>query len=521
MLPSRFRAELAKKLAEFLRAQRWFGGKALAIRSTQIVEAVPVNLADAAAEILLVEVTYETGARETYALPLLALRSGEKLEAGTPALEVNGDGGAAVFCDALWDRRFRACLLETIAGRRTLAGSRGEIRAVPTGALERLWDPKGETPESSLMRAEQSNTSLVYGDRLVLKFYRRLEEGVNPDLEIGTFLTEKASFAFIPPVAGRLEYVRPQGASLSMAILQGYVRNQGDAWRYTLKCLQEFWARLPASQPKGISYWDFSDQAPPVQARELVGTYLDSAQLLGRRTAQLHRALASDAADPDFVPEEFTPAYMRSLCDFMQGLARRVLPLLRNHLEALPADAAAPARELLRQEARIFERFGSLGGLQPTALRTRLHGDYHLGQVLYTGEDFVIIDFEGEPARSLSERRVKRSPLRDVAGMLRSFHYAASTGLYDRLAGQEAAGKEFEPWARWWNAQVSRAFLRAYLAESAGACFLPRTRQELEKLLSAYLLEKAVYELGYELNNRPTWVRIPLEGILQLLRPAA
>lgn len=533
MFPSRLRAELAACLPEFLLAQRWFGGKALAIRGTEVVEAVPVSLPGAVAEILLVQVTYEGGKKESYALPLVRADGGERAEpgeAGCPVVKVRdaARGGWAVFSDALWNPHFREWLLEAIAGRRTLAGSWGEIRAIPTGALKRLWDAGRETLNSRLMNREQSNTSIVYDDRLVLKFFRRLEEGVNPDLEIGTFLTEKTAFRFLPPVAGWLEYVRPQGLSMSVAILQGYVPNQGDAWRYTLDLLKEFWARVRARSagevPAAGSYLELSAQAPPARVRELVGTYLDSARLLGRRTAQLHVALASDAADPDFAPEEFSGRDLRSLCDFLQELAGGVFSLLRNRLGQLPAETAAEARRLLQLENRVQDRFRSLRELKPTALRTRLHGDYHLGQVLCTGEDFVIIDFEGEPARSLSERRAKRSPLGDVAGMLRSFHYAAYAGLYEHLTeagpGEEAL-TTFEPWVRWWNSWVSGVFLGSYLREAAGARFLPQTRGELETLLGAYLLEKAVYELGYELNNRPAWVRIPLQGILEILGPAA
>jgi len=242
-------------------------------------------------------------------------------------------------------------------------------------------------------------------------------------------------------------------------------------------------------------------------------------RLLGERTAELHIALAS-GRDKDFEPEPFSELYQRSLYDSMRSLTKKNFRLLRQRLASLPAAARETAERVLAAEDEIVERFRRLTSRKLTAERIRTHGDYHLGQVLYTGRDFVILDFEGEPSRSLSERRLKRSPFRDVAGMVRSFQYAAYVRLFEEASAGIVSPESLpalESWALYWERWVSAAFLQAYLRRAQAASFLPASVEENEILLDSYLLEKAVYELGYELNNRPDWVRIPLQGIRQIL----
>jgi maltose alpha-D-glucosyltransferase/alpha-amylase len=263
------------------------------------------------------------------------------------------------------------------------------------------------------------------------------------------------------------------------------------------------------------------DDAIPELVDELIGLYLETAQLLGQRTGEMHVALAQDPDSPNFAPEPFTDFYRQSIYQSMLGQATHTLQLLRQRLRYLPDTEQEEAQQLLSRQTEIRRRFQGLRDRRITAMRLRCHGDYHLGQVLYTGKDFVIIDFEGEPARSLSVRRMKRSPLRDVAGMLRSFHYAAFAALLDQTASVRPEDLPLlEPWARFWYQWVSVAYLKTYLAVTAEASFLPETREELRLLMDVYLLEKALYELGYELNSRPTWVKVPLQGILQLLETA-
>jgi maltose alpha-D-glucosyltransferase/alpha-amylase len=255
----------------------------------------------------------------------------------------------------------------------------------------------------------------------------------------------------------------------------------------------------------------------PEFAHTSVGPYLEAAGLLGQRTAEMHLALASDPQDLVFHPEPFTMEFQQSLQKSVLELTARVFRLLREKHSSLPAEWSDKADELAGWEREAARRFQATLSTPIRAMRTRIHGDYHLGQVLYTGSDFVIIDFEGEPARPLAERRIKRSPLQDVAGMLRSFHYAAFAPL---LGEKPVAAKDLRrlsSWAEAWNGWVSSRFLANYFATSGEASYLPRSSEETKSVLELHLLEKAVYELGYELNNRPTWVGIPLQGLSGLL----
>jgi maltose alpha-D-glucosyltransferase/alpha-amylase len=266
-----------------------------------------------------------------------------------------------------------------------------------------------------------------------------------------------------------------------------------------------------------------SGRETPSQARDHIGAFLESARLLGQRTAELHLCLSSDPDDPAFAPEPFTPFYQRSIYQSMRNHGRRAFDALRRARAGLPADVAATADEVLSLEGEVGRRLRRVFEVKVDAARIRHHGDFHLGQVLFTGKDFVLIDFEGEPARPLSERAIKRSPLRDVAGMIRSFHYAsqalllpdgAGTAVHARPTGDEAT---LRGWARFFYGWSSSVYLGAYRAAAASAPFLPVESEQLEVLLSAFLLEKALYEIHYELSYRPAWVSIPLDGLLLLL----
>ncbi len=523
------RAEMEQILPGYLLPRRWFGSKARTIEAVRLVEAIPLDLG---VYLTLVKVSFTAGEPETYVLPL-AFAGGEeadKLRSERPNAVVatlHTAQGEGVLYDAVWNKDFDTMLLNAFAGQRVWPGEQGDIAASSTIAFPWLRGDPREALTPHVLGVEQSNTNVRYGKRLLLKLFRRLEAGANPDQEIGAFLTEQAAFAHVPPLAGALTYHRKDagGEPIALALLQGFVPNQGDAWRYTLDSLQAYFEQAqtyyapPAwvADLPGQPLLELAQTPIPEQAAQTIGPYLDSARLLGQRTAELHLALASRPEDPVFGLEPFSPAYRRYLQADMHKLADGIFPLLRSHLDDLPAAARGPADAALALEGRIVQHFDVLLAGDITALRQRIHGDYHLGQVLYTGDDFMIIDFEGEPARPLSERRQKGSPLQDVAGMLRSFHYAAYAAYFyavDRPDHSPRAA-DLETWARHWHLWVSVAYLQGYLETAAGAAFMPARREELKALLDGYLLSKAVYELGYELNNRPHWVAIPLQGILQ------
>lgn len=535
ILHQRNKTSLERILPDYLQKCRWFGGKAQQIRSARIVEAFRVPLGSSTAYLAFTEIQYSGGVPEKYLLPLMFAPSDRAIEIrqANPSAAIaqirtqdGGEESEGILFDALFDGRFCKTLLDAIARRRRFRGEGAEILALPSQVFQKVRGPSDVPLEPSLVKREQSNTSVIFGDRLILKIFRRLQEGINPDLEIGRFVTEKTSFSQTPPVAGALECQSGKNEPITVGILQGLVPNQGDAWHYTLDSLRRYFedcltrqtdtANISMSKEHIV---DLVEKGILPLAQEMIGAYLASAELLGRRTAELHGALASDPDDPAFSPEPFTPFYRSSLFQSMRALTKQAFGLLRKRLEVLPNGVQADATKVLDLEKEVYRRFRSILDLKITGMRTRHHGDYHLGQVLYTGKDFVITDFEGEPARAISERRLKRSPLRDVAGMLRSFNYAALFALRTGSFRPEDV-TNLEPWARFWNLWVSVGFLKSYFEIAANRGLLPKSKEELKTLLDIHMLEKAVYELNYELNNRPDRVNVPIQGILEIVQPA-
>ena len=527
------RTALERSLPAYLKACRWFGGKARRMRSATILQAVPFKYDASAVHLATIAIQYLEGTPETYLLPLgyAAQERMQELRRAQPdaivanlAVDSDGQQQEGVLYDASSDDDFARAILEAIARRRIFKGQSAEIAALPSRAFRKIAGAADVSLEPAALKRDHSNTSIRYGDRLVLKLFRRLEEGINPDLEIGRFLTERTSFRHVPPLAGHVELRRGKRPPVTLGILQGWVANEGDAWSYTLDQLKRYFENAQARKIEELELpardkhiLDLVDQDIPLLAQEIMGPYLPSATLLGQTTAELHVALASESNDPDFAPESFTLQYRQSLYQSMRTLASKALALLRDRVNELPEIARRDGVELLGLEHRILGRFRVILERKITAMRLRVHGDYHLGQVLYTGKDFVVLDFEGEPARPLSERRLKRSPLKDIAGMLRSFSYAASFALRsDSFRPEDRPA--LEKWGRYWQIWVSVAFVKSYLASAAQAGFLPKSRDEMKLLLDLFVLDKAIYELAYELNNRPDWVDVPLQGIREIMQ---
>ena len=517
-------------LLGYIPQRRWFGGKARRIKTATITDVVSVPGAEGNSYLTSVVIGYAEGDPDTYMLPVAYANAAEAPhilerwpQSAVAWIRNQGEDARGLLYDALGPPNFAEAILGAIARRRRAAGGMGTLVGSTTRAFARLRGPETIRLEAQLSVAEQSNNSVIFGERLMLKVFRRLEEGVNPELEVGRFLTEKTTFGHIAPLAGSLEYRRAKGEPISIAILQAYVPNQGDAWQYTLNTLAHFFTapELVGAQPPAMprSLLEASKLEPSEIASKVIGGYLDSARLLGRRTAELHAALASDPDDAAFAPERITALDQRSIYQSLSGLSMRATDLLRTQLNKLPADARDEGRKVLELESRITHILKSFLARRLNTTRIRVHGDYHLGQVLYTGHDFVIIDFEGEPTRSLYERRLKRLAMRDVAGMLRSFSYASQAALRSEHA---PAGRlaELHSWSRFWADSVSAVFLKSYLSTAGSASWVPQSQEDLELQLTTMLLEKALYELRYEMNLRPDWVRIPLRGILDLVVPA-
>src|SRR5579875_3895929 len=527
------RARIDQLLPDYLPHCRWFRGKARVIRSAAIADAVPLSDHPEAIQLALVNVDYRNAESETYVLPI-ALATGDKAatvrsrwperliaNVRTAQREAPADG---VLYDAVADPDFGAAMLRAIQHHRRIRCLSGELTASAAKHFHELVGARDGALDARVLSAEQSNTSSVFGDRLILKLFRRLEAGLNPDLEMSRFLTERHHFPYSPKLAGSIALHAPRAEERDLAILLSFVPNQGDAWQFTIAELNRYF-EVAATAPEPLalppkSLVELLETQPDQNVVHYVGAYLDAARLLGQRIAQLHLTLLDEEQDPDFVPEPISTLYQRSLYQSMRNLLGQVMRMLTARLAVLPEALRSQAQAIVANQNLIEARFDAFLKHRLSVVRMRTHGDLHLGQVLYTGKDFFIIDFEGEPARPLSERRRKRPALRDVAGMLRSFHYAAYTAMIQQLRAGVLGKLNFatmQPWARLWVTWTSQAFLTAYIDTANRPALVPTDRDDLSALLDALVMEKAVYEVGYELNNRPEWLSLPFYGIAEMI----
>lgn len=553
------KATLESILPNYLYTCRWFDRKNRVVQSAHITETIPVSYKDMEAQMIWLQVDYTQGEAQTYLL-LLAYTEGEQgihLLAEMPEtivsrLQIQGKDEIGVLFDAVADKQFLSFPLDAIAHNRRYKGIAGELIATPSDLFPQLYDGASHLEPHDLVKREQRNTTVVYGDRFILKLFRQVDEGINPDLEIGRFLREKKLLKHFAPIAGALEYHRAK-TTQTIGILQQFIQDTRSAWDYTLDSLRDYFdcvmvqqgaisevplptgsvldlekvfneVKLEEETPIGgyIDGGNICTLKDTLTGKELaistIGSYLANVQLLGKSTAELHIALACDRDRPDFAPEPFSSLYQRSIYQYARNLIGRVFILLKQRLDELSPDTQKLAKKVLNRQEEFMGRFQLVLNQKITAMRTRYHGDYHLGQVLYTGKDFIIIDFEGEPGRTLSERRMKRSALRDVAGMLQSFNYAATKALRNEVESGMIRPENLpvmEQWAQFWYTWVSAAFMNSYLAIAKQDGFLPKTNAELQILLDAYLLEKVIFDLGYKLDHRQSSVEIPLRQLIQ------
>jgi len=405
--------------------------------------------------------------------------------------------------DAFADEAFCRALIGTMAKRRDLATAQGKLQFRPTAAFAELAGADVTALTVARPQGTSSNTVVVIGERLLLKAYRRLRTGASPELEMNLYLTEVVRFPHCARLAGILEHAGNDGTTRLLVLLQAYVANQGDGWTYSLEYLRRHLETLRTAP---------ASDALPVNAHE---AFLVMVRTLATRTAQLHQALATRTGNADFDPEPLTRADVDRYLERALTEARTTLELLSAHVDTIPAADRDRAAEVLAQRQPLIARLESQAAdpAQVQGRKIRIHGDYHLGQVLVTRNDFVIVDFEGEPGHSMEERRAKQSPLRDVAGMLRSFSYVEHSAIRSVAHNESELGK-LRSLARGWATEVRSAFLSAYDAQARSGG-VDTSLQPGHGLLGLFELEKALYELRYELNNRPTWVGIPLQGILE------
>jgi maltose alpha-D-glucosyltransferase/alpha-amylase len=512
-------------LMPFLQRQRWFGGKARPMRQARFADWGMLRRSPQPLFLTIIDVEYVDGARDQYFLPLTVCTRGDVTaleEQSSHAILANITGAKKGYLfDAWLDDRFARTLLDALERDEQISTKRGTIRATKTSAFAGIHGGPGSDVQVRRTSADQSNTSIVYGNQLILKLFRRLQPGINPDLEIGRHLTEHARFSRVPAVAGAFEYTGLGEELTTVGMMQQLVPSQGDGWSHALNEVARFYHEVggdtaPRVRPPA-TFSELMAAQPPGPIAQAIGGYLDNAATLGRRTAEMHLALASDSTNKAFAPEPFQKADLEYVTKDAIGQAQNALQSLSTMGDRLATDVQREATRLLNGRKALLERIRSAKSLDLTAAKIRIHGDYHLGQVLWSEQDFYLLDFEGEPARSVAERRLKQSPLKDVAGMVRSFGYAAYAGLFALTASRQADLERMEPWARIWQTWTTAAFLKGYFAATAGGPFIPAVASQRDALLQLFVLDKALYELNYELNNRPDWVRIPLYGIIDLL----
>jgi maltose alpha-D-glucosyltransferase/alpha-amylase len=527
------RPKLENALCGFVKKQPWFRGVPRQIKTVQIRDVINLSTDSGRSFLLLLLVEFLEGDPEDYLLPVGVSEteaSEQPDKAGSPdiivRLRVELTNQQGFLYAGAHNTGFCKALMEFVRRRRLSTGQEGELQAFAGGILRNGASEGIASLEPVFRQPGINNTAAVFGDRLFLKLFARLERGTNPELEFGRFLTER-HFPNVPPVAGYLEYRRHNGERFDLAIVTRFLPNAQDAWGYTLDMLGRYFDRMRSApvekrleSPSNWSLLQLAAGDVPESIVALIGTYLELARRLGQRTGEMHLALSADPQDRDFAPEPFTPFYQRALYQSMRNLATENLQLVRHKLGALPETIRADAKKLISLENEILKRFRAVSETRLQAQRIRCHGDFHLGQVLYTGKDFMFLDFQAETSRSFSERRIRRSPLRDVAGMIRSFDYVTNAALWKQLelgVTREDQLAQLQPWADFWCRWVSAVFLKAYLKVVGDSPLIPRANDHLNLLLEVHLLEKEFSELGFELRNRLDWVKIPLRSILRPL----
>jgi len=518
-------------LPDYLMKMRWFGGKGKGILGIKIVShaAIPLG-SNPPAYILLIEVSYQDGLPEMYQLPVAYGKEpfAYKVRENCPQAVISfikvGNEEEGVLFDAIYGLELQQALLENMGKNQNVPAHLSEIHFSGNKDLRRHLK-ETEKIKPRVLSGEQSNTSITYDGKYFFKLYRKVDRAINPDMEITHFLTHEAKFKNIPAFVGAIEW-KYRNDSMVLGMMQEMVSNSTDAWANMLdrlnsfneKILSDSDIKLPSEMRGNLTDPVGYEDIPDVLKELLDVTVAEQVSLLGIRTAEMHIALASGVDLPDFKPEDFSLHYQRSIFSSLQSLVRVTFQSLGKTVKKLPDDVKQEAEELLAMKDQILTKMKKIHSRKIDTTKIRIHGDYHLGQVLFTGKDFVILDFEGEPALSYSERRLKRSALRDVAGMLRSLHYAAYGSLFlDNQVRQEDVSKLL-PFVEQWYHYMSGFFMKSYLETVKDNPIIPQKKEDLEVLIQTFLLQKAVYELNYELNNRPGWVMVPLRGIKAIMK---
>ncbi|AQT68454.1 Trehalose synthase/amylase TreS [Anaerohalosphaera lusitana] len=521
--------KLSPVLTRYIKRCRWFGAKGKTIRRINLRDSVNLQTEDGRIYMLFLDVVFRDQPKQTYFLPVgfATDQLAHEIQTEYPGHVITGlslKKTEGWLYEAVVSEGFQRAMLAMLGGRRNKA-TKGRLRFERSRKFKELMKDRELPLPSELIKAEQSNSSIIYDDAFFMKLYRRIEEGLNPDVELSWYLTEKTDYKNLPAFAGSYEWQKTTRDWASLGVLLEYVHSENDAWTYSLDAAGRYFSYVTTNREKNgeipecpASIHDVEYGEIPDVMRESIGSlYLENVWLLGKRIGEMHLALASLTDNKDVRPESYSLLYQKSLYQSIRSLTIKVFDDLTSHRKGADEQMQKKIDEIIGSKRSILSFFRRLSEKKISAKKIRVHGDLHLGQVLYTGKDFVVIDFEGEPARTISERRLKRSALRDVAGMIRSFHYSIYGSIFLRLERQGLDIDELKPWVELWYHYVSGTFLQSYRETVAGSDILPGDEDDFRLLLDVFLLEKAVYELGYEINNRPDWLTIPVRGIGHLL----
>jgi len=512
---------------DYIREQRWFGSKAQTIKSVNLFDFILLSRKLPFYILMLVKISFDKSF-EIYNLPVgigKVKKSSSLGETSPPytIMEILAAGQKYHLYNAFIDTEFLTKLFKVIDRPRRANAQTGYFNSATTRVF-RDWKKKHSLNDiypAHSMKVEQSNTSVVYNDKFILKNIRKLENGTNPDLEVPLFLTTRTGFENIPLVAGYINYADGKGFNTTIASMQKFIPNQGDGWKYTLDHLEQFYKYINKLDREQSLKSLNTKAAREKMVLRLSNNYLMDMYILGRITGGLHNALSSDPGTHEFAPQLISRSdikiWISSIRRYIDGVLND--PAIKK--SRLPVDIRRKVNQVIANTDLYLMHTENLNELLTFKMnKTRYHGDYHLGQVLKTKNSFIIIDFEGEPARSINERRSMQSPLKDVAGMLRSFNYAVYSALFSLSEEYKDASGVLEKWGIIWEEQVKKTFMNGYLDST---CRAKKGKKEVNessimKILAVFQIEKAVYELRYELNNRPEWARIPLQYLLSIIK---
>lgn len=520
--------ELAREvLPVYLMSAKWFEGKDRAIRNISITKSLHVTLSDINIFFLLINVSYEGGIVETYQLPVRFLTDPQStviIDNNPQAIicEIITKERTGVLCDALYTTEMQLSLLRKIAASRTLRGDNSEIKFTGSDEVKDYYSSHPDI-RSKILQVDDTNTSIGFDNKLFLKMYRHVDRNINPDVEITRFLTEKINLLQVPSFLGLIEY-RSGKENIVLGMMQELVEYHGNGRTYMLERLRNYHERItardthPVLELKGTLTEPASFESIPEDLQEFIGaTVAEGMRLLGTRTGEMHKALASSSEIKDFAPEDFSIHYQRSLFAGWQSLVRATFNNKKKQIDSLPPHIQHETEILFSSKELLLKKMKKIYSKKFDAAKIRIHGNYDLKQILFTGKDVAILDFHGDPVRSFSERRLKRSALVDIAGMIRSLRYVAYEALIVNKGLDPEEEKRLLPFINAWVHYTRGFFMDAYLKSVQNTILIPKNKDDFKTMLENYILEKAIYSLNYELMKRPEWVVVPIRTIQSLI----